>query len=479
MCLQNTFVRGCSTSQNDTFRGESISTLHTQDQSEYLMKGLPSRAASRIESSERTVDGIESLIQATRSSPKYRSDFRFLQSFRPGNNAALRHNLDTSAAMFRNQAFSGEDKSIWMSAPDVNSGKAQALIAIHCEFLKLASGVRVPSRLTAVNDRLELLLEETSATSLSRAKGLPIPPAHEVLSKFRRNIQEKLLSFMDKQTVLVSHGLHQILEALRLQHTRLIDTSHLFFWGSYRPSLDTLCTHILANDPDSCHLLADISTCPTVRKAKMVMAVVKCLLSCTSLSRRTLAPPGDIALPDSLQDDPCCKVHRLPASATPWMVRSIFSEGSVKSVKLWTKGDGVCAKVSFRSLRQAEAEFEALHHIRVGIDNGGYLYKEMEGGVTGAQHPQSPPLLLLQGPSNTGGREPGPCGHNIPRGVAEAGPSDAFLNGKAATVVLPSAAAAQEAFNSLGGSLGADSGGYRVKTLSNGVKVKWDMPQTP
>jgi len=381
--------------------------------------------------------------------------------------------------MFRNQAFSGEDKSIWMSAPDVNSGKAQALIAIHCEFLKLASGVRVPSRLTAVNDRLELLLEETSATSLSRAKGLPIPPAHEVLSKFRRNIQEKLLSFMDKQTVLVSHGLHQILEALRLQHTRLIDTSHLFFWGSYRPSLDTLCTHILANDPDSCHLLADISTCPTVRKAKMVMAVVKCLLSCTSLSRRTLAPPGDIALPDSLQDDPCCKVHRLPASATPWMVRSIFSEGSVKSVKLWTKGDGVCAKVSFRSLRQAEAEFEALHHIRVGIDNGGYLYKEMEGGVRVRSILKVPRCCSFKV-------------HPIPEGASQDHVATIFpevwrkqvrvmpfSHGKAATVVLPSAAAAQEAFNSLGGSLGADSGGYRVKTLSNGVKVKWDMPQTP
>mmetsp|Transcript_4552 Transcript_4552/g.12699 ORF Transcript_4552/g.12699 Transcript_4552/m.12699 type:complete len:524 (-) Transcript_4552:268-1839(-) len=426
---------------------------------------------------KRALGGVEWLVQATRSSPRYRSDFRFLQR---------RCSADMESAGSPSDPVADPDGWASAAAPslspcDSSTPRRCRMLALYCEFSQAPGGRRVPTRLAAVNEHMELVLDCAIglADGPSGGRSSSLSAAEGPFSL----IQGELLEMMTPSTVLMAHGLHLVLEPLRICHSRLVDTSHLFIsdCGSRRPSLDTLSTHLLADDPHTSWLLADQTTAPHVHVAKLTMAVV---LRLTALGRLPQIPhlSTQVLLPDSLgEDDCCCKVHQLPQGSTSASVRALFPSGTrIKGISTWSRGGRSSAEVHFWSPGEATAAFEGLECLHMGLDKGGYLFKELLGGCrirSSERLPRHCSFKVHQLPGTAkdqaqlvAGLFPSSC--QADEGMLVMPTTE----GRAATVVFRRAADARLAFESLAGNLSTDSGGFPVKKLPGGVKVKWDIP---
>jgi hypothetical protein len=109
---------------------------------------------------------------------------------------------------------------------------ALPIASVDCEFCRTTEGLEV-IRVIVVNQRLEVMLNE-----LVRPKGEIVDYLTDVhgiqkweLSNARltlRDIQERLMSMCDQNTVLVGHDLNCDLKGLKLCHNRVADTKVLF-----------------------------------------------------------------------------------------------------------------------------------------------------------------------------------------------------------------------------------------------------------
>lgn len=395
---------------------------------------------------------LEWLVQQTRGSPRYRADFRFLQH-------------RSSEVLACDQSSRG-------------FCSAAKLLALHVELVHSQSCSRAGqgsmgfSRVVAVDDRLSVVLDEVVVTP-------PRPGCRISMSPCLETVRARLMQLVAPSTVLAGHGLHQGLELLRLHHARLVDTSHLFIspGTGQRPALETLCTHLLSDSEDATilGLLSNVSSPPPVLAAMRVMGIVQHLAALKYIPPPPSSPPPTVMLPDNLEDDfgACClKIHRLPRSCG--CVRQLLPPNSlpfIRTIYTWSKGGQRGADVHFHTSKAGRDAYEILSHRRVGVDSGGYLFKELPCGTRVRSVDRVPKCCAFKV-------------HQLPRGadsafVSSLFPSEATVmpfTGSSATVVFQRPDDVRSVFESLPGTLALDSGGFPFKKLPCGVKVKWDLP---
>ncbi|KAL8238119.1 hypothetical protein R6Q59_019200 [Mikania micrantha] len=128
------------------------------------------------------------------------------------------------------------------------------MVAVDCEMVLCEDGTDALVRVCVVDRDLKVKLDElvkpnkmvvdyrTSITGLA-AKDL------QHVTRSLQNIQESMKKLISRGTILVGHSLDNDLLALKMDHTRVIDTSLVFrYWSGpnfRRPSLKDLCKTVL------------------------------------------------------------------------------------------------------------------------------------------------------------------------------------------------------------------------------------------
>lgn len=111
-------------------------------------------------------------------------------------------------------------------ARDVNSSTRQNIVALDCEMGYTTAGMEL-IRLTAVDQDMKVLLDELVLpsnmiidlnTAYSGIKTL------EGVKYDLDGLRKELFKYIDQDTVIVGHGLENDMNALRIIHTKIIDT---------------------------------------------------------------------------------------------------------------------------------------------------------------------------------------------------------------------------------------------------------------
>ncbi|XP_052625361.1 small RNA degrading nuclease 1 isoform X4 [Lactuca sativa] len=137
---------------------------------------------------------------------------------------------------------------------EVKESENNATVAIDCEMVLCEDGSDALVRVCVVDRDLKVKLDElvkpekevadyrTNITGVS-AKDL------EQVTCSLQDVQDSMEKLLSRGTILIGHSLNIDLQALKIDHTRVIDTSLVFKYGSgsnfRRPSLNDLCKAIL------------------------------------------------------------------------------------------------------------------------------------------------------------------------------------------------------------------------------------------
>ncbi|KAL2241646.1 UNVERIFIED_CONTAM: Small RNA degrading nuclease 3 [Sesamum indicum] len=132
--------------------------------------------------------------------------------------------------------------------------KSVDMIAIDCEMVLCEDGTEALVKVCAVDRNLQVKLDEvvnpdkaiadyrTEITGIS-AKDL------DGVTHSLKDVQKLLKKLLSNGTILVGHSLNNDLQALKLDHTRVVDTSYVFKYANgptnKKPSLSLLCKAML------------------------------------------------------------------------------------------------------------------------------------------------------------------------------------------------------------------------------------------
>ncbi|KAG1500669.1 hypothetical protein G6F54_003556 [Rhizopus delemar] len=155
-------------------------------------------------------------------------------------------------------------------AYDSNNTNRRKLVALDCEMGYTTAGMEL-IRLTVVDEEKNMLLDElvlpsnmvidlnTQFSGVKTLEGVK----HDLFS-----LRKELFKYVDQDTVIVGHGLENDMCALRLIHTKIVDTVALFPHKAglpYRNSLRTLASAItkkfIQEGSDGHDSLEDASIC--------------------------------------------------------------------------------------------------------------------------------------------------------------------------------------------------------------------------
>ncbi|KAK4488410.1 hypothetical protein RD792_004173 [Penstemon davidsonii] len=132
--------------------------------------------------------------------------------------------------------------------------KSTEIVAIDCEMVLCEDGTEALVKVCAVDRNLKVKLDEvvnpnkaiadyrTMITGIS-AKDL------DGVTRSLKDVQKSMKKLLSHGTILVGHSLNNDLQAMKLDHTRVIDTSYVFKYANgpvnKRPSLSLLCKAML------------------------------------------------------------------------------------------------------------------------------------------------------------------------------------------------------------------------------------------
>lgn len=145
--------------------------------------------------------------------------------------------------------------------------RSEEMVAVDCEMVLCEDGTEALVKVCVVDRNLQVKLNElvkpnkkvadyrTDITGIA-AKDL------EGISCSLADIQKSMKKILSHGTILIGHGLNNDLQALKIDHARVIDTSFIFKYEDQhinrRPSLNYLCKYILhyevrkEGDPHNC-----------------------------------------------------------------------------------------------------------------------------------------------------------------------------------------------------------------------------------
>ncbi|KDP31991.1 hypothetical protein JCGZ_12452 [Jatropha curcas] len=151
-------------------------------------------------------------------------------------------------------AFPSYDKQDWIITKLPEKSKlmsSNAIIAIDCEMVLCEDGTDALVRVCVVDHHLQVKLDEKVnpckpvADYRTEITGVTARDLDGVSCSLA-DIQKSMKKLLQKGTILVGHGLYNDLQALMVDHQRVIDTSFIFRRSDGRlPSLDTLCKSVL------------------------------------------------------------------------------------------------------------------------------------------------------------------------------------------------------------------------------------------
>ncbi|XP_024975945.1 small RNA degrading nuclease 1 [Cynara cardunculus var. scolymus] len=132
--------------------------------------------------------------------------------------------------------------------------RSNAMVAVDCEMVLCEDGTDALVRVCVVDRDLQVKLDElvkpekAVADYRSNITGVAAKDLENVTCSLE-DVQESMMKLLARGTILVGHSLNNDLQALKVDHSRIIDTSLVFkYWSGSnfrRPSLNDLCKLIL------------------------------------------------------------------------------------------------------------------------------------------------------------------------------------------------------------------------------------------
>ncbi|KAK9939783.1 hypothetical protein M0R45_016469 [Rubus argutus] len=237
---------------------------------------------------------------------------------------------------------------------------SNAIIAVDCEMVLCKDGSEALVRVCVVDRNLEVKLDElvnpnkevadyrTEITGVSAADLFGVTCTLADIQKFLK----KLLS---DGTILVGHSLCNDLQALKIDHTRVIDTAYTFRYSDghiYRkPSLNNLCKSVLGYEvrkKGSPHNCLD-DACAAM---KLVLAKVECEVGDTIPSAQEDVPVINMAK---------LLLHKIPSTVPSEELQNAIPGNftiEVKKPSVKAKGDIYSAFAIFENEQEAHHAYE-------------------------------------------------------------------------------------------------------------------------
>ncbi|KAL6498236.1 hypothetical protein OROGR_028633 [Orobanche gracilis] len=231
------------------------------------------------------------------------------------------------------------------------------LIAIDCEMVLCEDGTEALVKVCAVDRDLQVKLDEVvnpnKAIDDYRTEITGISAEHLAgVTHSLDDVQISMKKLLSRDTILVGHSVNNDLQALKINHTRVIDTSYIFKHASgptnKKPSLSLLCKAMLGYElrkeghPHNC--LDDA-------RAAMKLVLAR-------LEGRT-----DGVITDEAKEMDVAKllVHRIPFHILSEDLKSVFPEDCTIEVKVGKKvRNTYSAFAIFKSQQEALKAFEHL-----------------------------------------------------------------------------------------------------------------------
>ncbi|KAG5241469.1 small RNA degrading nuclease [Salix suchowensis] len=142
--------------------------------------------------------------------------------------------------------------------------RCNKMLAVDCEMVLCKDGTDALVRVCVVDENLKVKLDELVNPCKpvedyrTEITGVTAEILDGASSSFA-DIQVSMKKLLSRGTILVGHSLYNDLEALKLDHARVVDTSFIFKSSDGRsPSLNNLCKTVLgyelrkAGDPHNC-----------------------------------------------------------------------------------------------------------------------------------------------------------------------------------------------------------------------------------
>ncbi|CAL1372095.1 unnamed protein product [Linum trigynum] len=237
--------------------------------------------------------------------------------------------------------------------------KSDEMLALDCEMVLCEDGTDALVRVCVVDRDLQVKLHEKvnpyKPVADYRTEITGIHPGDlDNVTCSLRDIQKSLKKLLSKGSILVGHGLHNDLLALKLDHARIIDTSLIYKNSVGRvPSLSNLCESILGyklreeGAPHNC--LDDARTAMKIVLAKLKHGVDK-------------ETPLLVSNLKSVPDDELARllVHKIPSAVPTEELRRVFPANFTIELKPLKKGQGKHYSVLaiFKKLREAHEAFQ-------------------------------------------------------------------------------------------------------------------------
>ncbi|CAK9134991.1 unnamed protein product [Ilex paraguariensis] len=266
--------------------------------------------------------------------------------------------------------------------------RSTAMVAVDCEMVGCEDGSEALVRVCVVDRNLQVKLNElvnpnkavveyrTEITGIS-AKDL------DGVTYSLADVQKSMKKLLSHGTILVGHSLHNDLQALKLDHARVIDTSYIFKYGGgphyRRPSLSNLCKFVLGYElrekgaPHNC--LDDAC-------AAMKLALAK------------IEHGFDNIIPVVREDVPEVEmakllVHRIPTNVPSQELHNIIPGNFTIELKANKKirGDRYSALAIFKNQREANHAFENVEGYGEEDSNGRpqkLISFQLDKGVSGS-----------------------------------------------------------------------------------------------
>ncbi|QDP16904.1 hypothetical protein Tsubulata_060008 [Turnera subulata] len=240
--------------------------------------------------------------------------------------------------------------------------KANDMLAVDCEMVLCEDGTDALVRVCVVDCNLQVKLDElinpgkpvadyrTEITGVSSGD-------LDGVSCSLVDIQKSMKKLLSKGTILVGHGLYNDLQALKIDHARVVDTSFIFKTSDGKtPSLSSLCKAVLGYElrkegsPHNC--LDDACAAMKVVLAKIERGV-------------------DTEIPliqehgKDVWETEMAKllIHRIPANVRQKELQRIFPQSFTFELKLNKKAEGApySMHVIFKDKVEANQAFEILN----------------------------------------------------------------------------------------------------------------------
>ncbi|MFS8033267.1 putative exoribonuclease II [Helianthus anomalus] len=250
--------------------------------------------------------------------------------------------------------------------------RCNTMVAVDCEMVLCEDGTDALVRVCVVDRDLKVKLDElvkpdkvvvdyrTNITGVS-AKDL------EHVTCSLQDIQESMKKLLSRGTILVGHSLNNDLHALKVDHTRVIDTSLVFkYWSGSnfkRPSLNDLCKTVLGYElrkegaPHNC-----------LEDARAAMKLVLAKID-GGVHNKTLP-----SYQNNVHDTDAMKLlcHRIPICVSGEKLLEIIPGEFTVELKANKKagGDKYAAFAVFKDKHAADEAFEGLVGDRIKDSSG-------------------------------------------------------------------------------------------------------------